>query len=144
MNINELIAIVKNKLEAKIIMQNLKIEDKSFLHKNHKSNEDGRFHLKLSIKSDELAKFSLLENILNIKEFNLIENHLSKLNLPRNINKFFSIKNLDKILSFMKKDKKNNNKKISLVLLKRIGSPLYKMQFNEKKIIHFLKNELIK
>ena len=58
MNINELIAIVKNKLEAKIIMQNLKIEDKSFLHKNHKSNEDGRFHLKLSIKSDELAKFS--------------------------------------------------------------------------------------
>ena len=33
MNINELIAIVKNKLEAKIIIQDLKIEDKSFLHK---------------------------------------------------------------------------------------------------------------
>ena len=34
MNINELIAIVKNKLEMEIIIQDLKIEDKSFLHKN--------------------------------------------------------------------------------------------------------------
>jgi len=90
------------------------------------------------------AKFSLLNKILNINEFKLIENHLDDLNLPRNINEFFSLKNLNKILFFMKKDKKNNNKKISLVLLKRIGSPIYKMQFNEKKIIHFLKNELIK
>ena len=90
------------------------------------------------------AKFSLLENILNIKEFNLIENHLSRLNLPRNINKFFSIKNLDKILSFMKKDKKNNTNKISLVLLKKIGSLVYKLQFNEKTISLFLKKELPK
>jgi 3-dehydroquinate synthase len=90
------------------------------------------------------AKFSLLNNILNIKEFNLIENHLNKLNLPKNINKFFSIKNLNKILSFMKKDKKNNNNKVNLVLLKKIGSPVYKLQFDEKKITLFLRKELIK
>ena len=30
MNINELIAIVKNKLQAEIVIQDLKIEDKSF------------------------------------------------------------------------------------------------------------------
>ena len=58
MNINELIAIVKNKLESKIIIQELKIEDKSFLHKNHKEHQEGKFHLKLTIKSNELAKFS--------------------------------------------------------------------------------------
>ena len=58
MNINELIAIVKNKLEADIVIQNLKIEDKSFLHKNHKGHQDGKFHLKLIIKSEELAKLS--------------------------------------------------------------------------------------
>ena len=52
MNINELIAIVKNKLEAKIIIQELKIEDKSFLHKNHKGHQEGKFHLKLTIESD--------------------------------------------------------------------------------------------
>jgi 3-dehydroquinate synthase len=90
------------------------------------------------------AKFSLLNNILNIKEFNLIENHLNKLSLPRNINNFFSIKNLNKILSFMKKDKKNNSNKINLVLIKKIGSPIYKLQFDEKKINLFLKKELIK
>jgi len=58
MNINELIAIVKNKLEAEIIIQDLKIEDKSFLHKNHKGHQEGKFHLKLMINSKELAKSS--------------------------------------------------------------------------------------
>ena len=73
MNINELIAIVKNKLEAKIIIQDLKIEDKSFLHKNHKGHQKGKFHLKLTIESDELAKFSKIVStkkiysILNIE-----------------------------------------------------------------------------
>ena len=90
------------------------------------------------------AKFSLLNNILNIKEFNLIENHLNKLDLPRNIGRFFSIKDLNKILSFMIKDKKNNTDKINLVLLKKIGTPIYKLQFNKKKINFFLKKELTK
>jgi 3-dehydroquinate synthase len=90
------------------------------------------------------SKFSLLNNILNIDEFNLIKNHLDKLNLPKNINKFFSTKDLNKILSFMKKDKKNNTNKINLVLLKKIGSPMYKLQFEEKKINLFLRKELIK
>ena len=96
----------------------------------------------LGIKS--AAKFSLLNNILSMKEFNLIENHLNKLKLPKNVNKFFSIKDLNKILSFMKKDKKNNTNKINLVLLRKIGSPIYKLQFDEKKINLFLRNELIK
>ena len=90
------------------------------------------------------AKFSLLNKILDIKEFELIENHLNYLNLTKNINNFFSIKDLNTILSFMKKDKKNNTKKINLILLKKIGSPVYKLQFDEKKINLFLKNELIK
>ena len=58
MNINKLIAIVKNKLQAEIVIQNLKIEDKSFLHKNHKGHQEGKFHLKLIINSDELNKTS--------------------------------------------------------------------------------------
>ena len=90
------------------------------------------------------AKFSLLNNILNIIEFNLIERHLSTLNLPRDINQFFDKNNLNKILSFMKKDKKNKSKKINLILLKKIGLPIHKLQFNEKKISSFLMKELIK
>ncbi|MDA9065842.1 3-dehydroquinate synthase, partial [Candidatus Pelagibacter sp.] len=96
----------------------------------------------LGIKS--AAKFSLSNNILNIKEFNFIENHLNSLSLPNKINKFFSTKDLTKILSFMKKDKKNNMNKINLVLLKKIGSPIYKLQFDEKQINLFLRSELIK
>ena len=90
------------------------------------------------------AKFSVINKILNIKDFELIENHLKKLSLPRNINRFFSVKDLNKILFFMKKDKKNNTKKINLVLLKKIGIPIYKFQFDERKITTFLKKELIK
>ena len=87
-------------------------------------------------------KFSLLNKILNVKEFKLIEKHFNKLDLPRNINKFFSKNDLNKILSFMKKDKKNYTNRINLVLIKKIGSPIHKLEFNEKKIISFLKKEL--
>ena len=76
MNINELIAIVKNKLEKEIVIQNLKIEDKSFLHKNHKGHQEGKFHLKLIINSDELAKTSKIvstKRIYNILDLELKE-----------------------------------------------------------------------
>ena len=77
MNINELIAIVKNKLQDKIVIQSLKIEDKSFLHKNHKGNQEGKFHLKLIINSEELTKKSKIEStkkIYNILDLELKEN----------------------------------------------------------------------
>jgi len=77
MNINELIAIVKNKLETEIVIQDIKIEDKSFLHKNHKGNEEGKFHLKLTIKSNELAKFSKIvstKKVYSIIRIELREN----------------------------------------------------------------------
>ena len=47
MNINELIAIVKKKLHAQINIESIKIDDKSFLHKNHAGNQEGKFHLKI-------------------------------------------------------------------------------------------------
>ena len=68
MNINELIAIVKNKLQAEIIIQDLKIEDKSFLHKNHQRHQEGKFHLKIIINSEELAKTSRIVSTKRIYE----------------------------------------------------------------------------
>ena len=61
MNINQLIAIVKNKLQENIKIEDIKIEDKSFLHKTHKGHQEGKFHLKLSIKSIELSNFKKIE-----------------------------------------------------------------------------------
>ena len=74
MNINELIAIVKNKLQTEIVIQNLKIEDKSFLHKNHKGHQEGKFHLKLIINSRELTETSKIlatKRVYNILDFEL-------------------------------------------------------------------------
>ena len=53
MDINELIAIVKKKLEDQIKIDNIIIEDKSFLHKNHAGNQEGKFHLKINLKYSE-------------------------------------------------------------------------------------------
>jgi BolA family transcriptional regulator, general stress-responsive regulator len=86
MNINELIAIVKNKLEAKIVIQDIEIEDKTFLHKNHKSHQDGRFHLKLIINSNELAKISRIDStkkIYNILDLEL-KDHIHSIQILLN------------------------------------------------------------
>jgi len=58
MNINQLIAIVKKKLQDQIRIENILIEDKSFLHKNHAGNQPNKYHLKISLKSEELKKMS--------------------------------------------------------------------------------------
>ena len=88
-------------------------------------------------------KFSLKNNLLKNKEYNSIINHISNSNLPSNIKKFFKITDLNKILSFMLKDKKNNSKKINLVLLKKIGSPIINKEYSKNTLNLFLKSELI-
>tara|TARA_Y100000739_G_C20309130_1_gene329085 strand:- start:45 stop:305 length:261 start_codon:yes stop_codon:yes gene_type:complete len=56
MNINQLIEIIEKKILSQDCVSKVYIEDKSFLHKNHKSNESGKFHILLSIESPELKK----------------------------------------------------------------------------------------
>ena len=86
--------------------------------------------------------FSLKKNLLKKNEHRSILNHIDGANLPSKINKYFKIKDLNKIISFMSKDKKNNSDKISLVLLRKIGSPIINRAYSKKSLILFLKNEL--
>ena len=86
--------------------------------------------------------FSLEMNILKKKDYQLIINHIKNLNLSISINKFFTIKELKKILFFMLKDKKNKSDKISLVLLNRIGSALIDKEYSKKSLKLFLNNYL--
>ena len=86
--------------------------------------------------------FSLNNHLLKKNEHRSIINHIYKSNLPSTINKFFKIKDLNKILSFMIKDKKNNSDKITLVLLKKIGSPIINKKYTKKSLYIFLKKEL--
>ena len=76
MNINELIKIVKSKIEAEITVQDFKIEDKSFLHKNHKGNQEGMSHLKLIIKSEELKKLNKIESTKKV--YSALDNELKE------------------------------------------------------------------
>ena len=56
MKISELIKIIEKKIMSQDCITSVKIEDKSFLHKNHKSNEKGKFHILLLIESAELKE----------------------------------------------------------------------------------------
>ena len=76
MNINQLIAIVKKKLQDQIIIENILIEDKSFLHKNHSGNQPDKFHLKISLKSEELKKMNKIDS--NKKIYKILDVEIKK------------------------------------------------------------------
>ena len=86
MNINELIVNVKKKLKKNINIENILIEDKTFLHKNHVGHESNKFHLKISIESDELKKLNKIES--NKKIYKVLEeelkNHIHSLQISIN------------------------------------------------------------
>ena len=74
MDINELIAIVKKKITDQIDIKSIKIEDKSFLHKNHAGNQEGKFHLKISLISSELKTMNRIES--NKKIYKILEKEI--------------------------------------------------------------------
>jgi len=82
---------------------------------------------------------------LTAKELVLIKNHYINLKLPMHINKYFKKKDISKIIYFMKKDKKNFDEKINLILLKRIGKTdqSKKSSIHSAKIKEFLKSYFI-
>ena len=76
MDINQLIAIVKKKLQNQINIESINIEDKSFLHKNHVNNQKDKFHLKITLKSSDLEKMSRIES--NKKIYKILDKELNE------------------------------------------------------------------
>ena len=74
MNIDELITNVKKKIKKNIDIENILIEDKTFLHKNHPGHESNKFHLKITIKSEELKKLNKIES--NKKIYKILDEEL--------------------------------------------------------------------
>ena len=87
--------------------------------------------------------FSLKKKILKKKEFDLISNHLDNTDFPQSIKKYFSLKDLNTIISFMIRDKKNNSNKIRLMLMKKVGGPILEKEFSQNTIREFLRKNLI-
>ena len=75
MDINSLISIIKKKITKDVICESLKIEDKSFLHKNHTGNDNTKFHIKLSIQSQQLKEMGRVES--DKKIYKILNDELS-------------------------------------------------------------------
>ena len=74
MNIDELITNVKKKIKKNINIENILIEDNTFLHKNHPRHESNKFHLKISIESEELKKLNKIQS--NKKIYKILDEEL--------------------------------------------------------------------
>ena len=61
MDIENLIKNIKTKLLKNTSIENVKIEDKTYLHLKHSSHNKNKFHLKLTIVSKELMKMSKID-----------------------------------------------------------------------------------
>ncbi len=85
------------------------------------------------------TKLSYHKKLCSLQTLNKIKKIFVKNNLKFSINKFFKKKDHNKLIKHMVMDKKNNDKKINFILLKKIGVTTqpnkYKMSTNELKKI---------
>lgn len=61
MDIENLFKNIKTKLLENSFIQNVKIEDKTYLHLKHSSHDKNKFHIKLIIYSTELKKINKID-----------------------------------------------------------------------------------
>ena len=76
MDINQLIEIVKRKINQNISCETVEIEDKTFLHRSHQSHQNGKFHIKLKIKSLYLKEKNKIESTKKI--YKILDEELKK------------------------------------------------------------------
>ena len=83
MDIDNLIKNIKIKLIEKSYIQNVVIEDKTFLHLKHATHNKDKFHLKITIFSDEMKiinKIDATKRINNILKSE-IENYIHSIQI---------------------------------------------------------------
>ena len=88
------------------------------------------------------SELSNKKKLLSYKELTKIKNHYKDLKLLKNIKKIFKKNEVKKIVKYMKKDKKNVDKRINLILIKKIGRTTKPKQISlgENEIKRFLKS----
>ena len=87
--------------------------------------------------------FSLEKKFISKKEFNFVSKHFDNSKFPTSIKSYFSLKDVDKIISFMMRDKKNTSKRIKLMLIKKIGGPIIEKEFTYTIIKKFIQKNLM-
>ena len=91
------------------------------------------------------SEFSHQKKILPIRDLMLIKKHYYNLNLNQNFKKKFKKNEINKIINFMKQDKKNLSDKINLILIKKIGKTTKpnSIHVNSKELKKFLVSKCI-
>jgi 3-dehydroquinate synthase/shikimate kinase/3-dehydroquinate synthase len=86
------------------------------------------------------SQLAYQKKVLSIEDLLLIKRHYILLGLPNNIKKIFNKNEINKIIYFVKKYKKNINNKINFILIKKIGKATRPNSFNisVKEFIKFL------
>ena len=78
-------------------------------------------------------EFAFKKKLLSQKDLILIKKHYINLNFPISLKKIFKKNEINKIISFMEKDKKNLGIKINLILIKKIGKVINPNNTNIKR-----------
>tara|TARA_Y100000590_G_scaffold177283_1_gene202451 strand:- start:712 stop:1809 length:1098 start_codon:yes stop_codon:yes gene_type:complete len=87
------------------------------------------------------VKFSYNYNLLKKNRFEIINTHINKINITSNLEKLFKKKHVNRIINYMKTDKKNSSEKINLILIKDFGKIKTDFQITPKKLKnYFFKN----
>ena len=83
-------------------------------------------------------QFSQKKKFISKKDAKEIINHIDRLKEKYDLKKFFKLKDVEKIIRFMRSDKKNVSSKINLILLGKINRPIVNYHFTEQQIRNFL------
>ena len=73
MNINDLNDTIKKKITEQLMIDEILIEDKTYLHLRHKDFQKNKFHIKIFIKSKELSNMSKIDSTKKIYEILKLE-----------------------------------------------------------------------
>ena len=76
MDIYQLIETIKNKLNKNIDCDNIKVEDKTFLHKDHKTHDKNKYHIKIIITSGYLKSKNKIKSTKEI--YKILDEELKK------------------------------------------------------------------
>ena len=83
MELNILIENIKSKLLSSSFVENVIIEDKTYLHVKHSSHDKSKFHLKLTIFSNDLKTVSKIDATKKIHTIlqNEIKNYIHSIQM---------------------------------------------------------------
>ncbi len=86
--------------------------------------------------------FSFKRRILSKQKFNIILNHIDRIEMKPKIEKLLKKKNISKIMNHMRSDKKNNSDDINLILIKDFGKIIIDFQISPSNLKKYLFNSL--